>query len=64
MQKIVALLCLILPAALLSACGDSSEFQAALDSKDATAAYSLYRQAYSDGKTDSCDEMLLEKSMS
>lgn len=60
-KKIVALLCLILPAALLSACGDSSEFQAALDSKDAAAAYSLYRQAYSDGKTDSCDEMLLKK---
>ncbi len=60
-KKTVALLCLILPAALLSACGDSSEFQAALDSKDATAAYSLYRQAYSDGKTDRCDEVLLEK---
>ena len=56
-----AALCLILPAALLSACGNSSEFQAALDSNDATRAYSLYRQAYSDGKTEGCDKALLNK---
>lgn len=56
-----AVLCVLLPAALLSACGNSSEFQSALDSNNGTLAYTLYRQAYADGKTDGCDRALVSK---
>lgn len=56
-----AALCVLLPAALLSACGNSSEFQSALDSNNGTLAYTLYRQAYADGKTDGCDRALVSK---
>lgn len=54
-----AALCITMSAFLLNACGESSEFQTALDGGDMQSAYTLYRDAYADGDTSEYDGIVI-----
>ena len=54
-----AVLCIALPAVLLSACDSSNEFQSAIDSGDMQSAYMLYREASADGTGSKYDSIVI-----
>lgn len=56
-----AALCITMSAFLLNACGESSEFQTALDDGDMRSAYTLYREANADGDTGEYDGIVISE---